>query len=106
MMIGSDMLKLMDTFWDDQRGTIELSSWIGLVIMVALGLLVGLSNIRMEITQQFGDVAQALEALDQSYSYTVNNVTNSYSDTSIYGAPTPGNAPAGLEVNYAGSPEE
>ncbi len=100
------MFNTMEIFWHDQRGSIELSSWIALIVMVALGLLVGLSNVRMEITQQFGDVAQALETLDQSYSYTVNNVTSTYSDTNVYGTPTPGNAPAGLEVSYAGQPEE
>ena len=100
------MLRLMENFWRDQRGSIELSSWIALIVMVALGLIVGLSNVRMELTQQFGDVAQALETLDQSYSYTVNNVTSTYTDSNIYGSPTPGNAPAGLEVSYAGEPEQ
>lgn len=105
MQQGHDMLDAMRLFWQDQKGSIELSSWIVLIVMVALGLIVGLSNMRMEMTQQFGDVAQALESIDQSYSYTVNNVTSTYSDSNVFGAPTLGNAPAGLEVNYAGYPE-
>lgn len=92
-------------FWQDQRGTIELSSWFALVVMVALGMIVGLSTLRNEITQQFGDVAQALEALDQSYSYTVNNVTSSYQDTNNLGTPTQFNAPAGMDLAIAGTPE-
>jgi len=99
------MWNVVHNFWEDQRGTIELSSWILLAVMVALGMIVGLSNLRMELTQQFGDVAQALEKIDQSYSYTVNNVTSTYADTTVFADPTLGNAPAGIEVSYAGSPE-
>ena len=95
----------MHIFWEDQRGTIEISSWFAMVVMVALGSIVGLSNLRMEITQQFGDVAQALEAIDQSYSYTVNNVTSTYADSSVFSAPTPGTAPAGINVSYGCAPE-
>ena len=95
----------MQLFWQDQRGTIELSSWFALVVMVCLGMIVGMSNLRNGITQQFGDVAQALEALDQSYSYSVNNVTSTYTDTTVFAAPTQYNAPAGMDLQIAGSPE-
>ena len=96
---------LLQNFWQDQRGTIELSSWFALVVMVALGMIVGMSNLRNGITQQFGDVAQALETLDQSYSYTVNGVESSYADTNNLGDPTLFNAPAGMDLAIAGSPE-
>lgn len=99
------MRNSMRLFWRDQRGTIELSSWFALVVMVALGMIVGMSTLRNEITQQFGDVAQALEALDQSYSYSVNNVTSTYTDTTVFAAPTPFDAPAGIDLQIAGSPE-
>ena len=92
-------------FWQDECGTIELSSWFALVVMVALGMIVGMSTLRNEITQQFGDVSQALETLDQSYSYSVNNVTSSYSDTNNLGNPTQFNAPAGMDLEIAGTPE-
>ncbi|MES2789501.1 MAG: hypothetical protein V4719_07760 [Planctomycetota bacterium] len=95
----------MRIFWLDQRGTIELSSWFALVVMVALGMIVGMTNLRNEITQQFGDVSQALEALDQSYSYTVNNVTSTYADTPALDAPTQFNPPAGMDLSIAGTPE-
>jgi Flp pilus assembly pilin Flp len=95
----------MQGFWKDERGTIELSSWFVLVVMIALGLIVGLSNIRMELTQQFGDVSQALESVDQSYSYTVNNVTSMYSDTYDLPAQAAGTPPAGIDLAIACSPE-
>ena len=99
------MWNSMRIFCRDERGTIEISSWFALVVMVAMGSIVGLSNLRMEITQQFGDVAQALEAIDQSYSYTVNNVTSTYADSTVFPAPTVGTEPAGIDVTYPGAPE-
>lgn len=96
---------LLQLFWQDQRGTIELSSWFALVVMVALGMIVGMSSLRNGITQQFGDVAQALETLDQSYSYSVNNVTSAYADTNNLGDPTLFSAPAGMDLAIAGTPE-
>ncbi len=95
----------MQIFWQDQRGTIELSSWFFLVVMVALGMIVGMTTLRNEITQQFGDVSQALETLDQSYSYSVNNVTSTYNDTNELGNPWPFSGPAGIDLEIAGSPE-
>ena len=95
----------LQIFWQDQRGTIELSSWFALVVMVALGMIVGMSTLRNGITQQFGDVAQALETLDQSYSYTVNGVESTYADTNNLGDPTLFSAPAGMDLAIAGTPE-
>jgi Flp pilus assembly pilin Flp len=95
----------LQSFWRDERGTIELSSWFFLVVMVALGMIVGMSTLRNEITQQFGDVSQALETLDQSYSYSVNNVTSTYKDTNNLGDPTLFNPPAGMDLEIAGTPE-
>jgi Flp pilus assembly pilin Flp len=92
-------------FWQDECGTIELTSWFALVVMVALGMIVGMTTLRNEVTQQFGDVAQALEALDQSYSYTVNGVESTYADTNNLGDPTLFNPPAGMDLAIAGSPE-
>ena len=96
----------MRAFWQDERGTIEVSSWLALVVMVALGMIVGLTNLRNEITQQFGDVAQALETLDQSYSYTVNNVTSTYEDSTVFTPPVPNQSPAGIDIDIAASPDE
>jgi len=105
MFKNAGIRDLMSRLLRDQRGTIEVSSWFALVVMVALGLLVGLTNMRNEITQQFGDVAQALEALDQSYSYSVNSVTSTYNDVPALDIQVPSEPPAGIDVQFAASSE-
>lgn len=98
-------MRLSQKIWEDEQGAIELSSWFLMSVMIALGLLVGLSNVRMELTQQFGDVSQALESLDQSYSYTVNNVTTTFTDTYDLPAQSVHTPPAGMDLAIACDPE-
>ena len=103
--LGFETMRVCWKIWEDERGAIELSSWFLLTVMVALGLIVGLSNVRMELTQQFGDVSQALETLDQSYSYTVNNVTSTYADTNNLPVQAVHTPPAGIDLSIACEPE-
>lgn len=64
----------------DERGFTSAAGHLLLVLFLATCGIVGLSTFRNELVQQFGDVALALESLNQSYSITVGTVTSVYTD--------------------------
>lgn len=91
-----------------RRGSASIVGMILLIAIACLGMIVGLTQIRNQIVQEFGDAAVALDNLDQSYSVTVMIDTNDDGDpdTVVYQAafvdPPPtlvdedGEPPAGL----------
>lgn len=89
--------------WRDERGGVEYLSLMLITAIVSIAGVIGLSQIRDQVTQQFGDMAVALDNVDQSFSYTITIgatvLSASYSDP----APTltdPANAaPACLILN-------
>lgn len=87
--------------WEDECGALDVTTSMLLITMLVLGMVVGLSAVRTNITQEFGDLAVGLELLDQSYSYTVNGVTSSYTDTTDLSENVAGTPPAGLDVEVA-----
>jgi len=66
--------------------------------LLVIAMLVGLVAVRNALTQEFGDVAVALESLDQSYSVTVGKVTIQCVDLPTSLTDPIGEAPAGLNV--------
>ena len=54
--------------WRDESGAVTYTSVILLYTLLALGAIVGLVSLRNQIVQEFGDLAIALDQLDQSYS--------------------------------------
>jgi hypothetical protein len=54
--------------WRDERGITGAMGLLLLVTLVAIGAIVGLATLRDQIVQEMGDMAVALESLDQSYS--------------------------------------
>lgn len=56
-------------FWHDERGMHSPESMIIMFVITVLGSAVGLVTLRDHIVQQFGDVAVALDSLDQSFVY-------------------------------------
>jgi hypothetical protein len=61
-------MRALRVLWHDERGLIEAASQILLTVILALGAIVGLVTFRDQVVQEMGDVAVALESLDQSYS--------------------------------------
>jgi hypothetical protein len=92
--------------WDDECGAIDAAAHILLMTIFVLGCLVGMSALRTNVVQEFGDLANSVESLNQSYSYTINGVTSSYSDGPAPATNSPGTAPTGLNVVVAASPTE
>ena len=95
-------------------------SLIFITAITALGAVVGLVVLRNQVVQEFGDIAVALDQLDQSFSYTVRVDGNRDGDfldlqdttlTASYADPAPtltdplNAAPAGLVLGGAPSAE-
>ena len=88
--------------------------WILLVTLLTIGIVSGISAARDAIIDEFGDVAQAMLALDQSYTidfplnvdvHTVDTTSASdsaFTDAMIYTDCTRTNAPQGLGGNGLG----
>lgn len=105
---------LLRRLWRDTRGE---SSFLGLILIAAIaaiGIIVGLAVVRDAIVQEFGDVAVALDRLDQSYDVSVVNDCVvpgttlwqvSYLDDTIDALTDPGagDSPACLQLGVATS---
>lgn len=69
-LIGSPLVtagrKLASRCWRDERGVLTFE-WVLLITLVVLGVVGGLSAARDAMTSELGDVAGAIEAVDQSY---------------------------------------
>lgn len=101
--------------WRDTRGE---SSFVGLILIAAIaaiGVIVGLAVVRDSIVQEFGDVAVALDRLDQTYDVSVVNdcvapgtilwAASNADDTDLNALDDPGagDSPACLELGLATS---
>ena len=102
----------------DSSGFVVSLDYILLTTLVAIGMIVGVVTFRDQVVQELGDISDAMESLDQSYSYTIVNPTdpsiviltvdfdeNNYSEPSPPGYPDPtgesggpgaGQPPAGI----------
>ena len=54
-----------------RRGSAAFISLIFLVVLVAIGAIVGAVALRDQIVQELGDISVGLDHLDQSFSYTI-----------------------------------
>lgn len=72
-----------------RAGAIDSGGYLLLITIVGIGMVCGLVTFRDKMAQELGDVASALEQIDQSYSFTVGTVTSQYLD----------NVPAGPVTN-------
>ncbi len=87
--------------WKDCRGESQMSGALLLCVVVAIGSIVGLSALRDQLVQEFGDVGVSLESLNQSYTTSLGTFTDSPTTlTDPIDA-----APADLDLNVAATPE-
>ncbi|WP_299468641.1 hypothetical protein [uncultured Gimesia sp.] len=93
-------------FWSDERGSVSPFATVLMVTILVIGIIPGVATLRDHIVQKFGDMAVALESLDQSYSFTVNGVTSEYDDSDTGTLTDPvGGAPADLDLTIPASGE-
>ena len=79
-------------FFGSWRGSTSAMSLLLLTSIVVLGSVVGLVTLRDQIVQELGDLAIALESLDQSYSSSIGV----YIDPGPFPTDTAGTAPGCL----------
>ena len=92
-------------WWRDEAGVMNAASTILMTAIIVMGGIVGLATYRDAATQVFGDLALALEKLDQSYSYSVGTLTSLYTDAAGEDDPLD-DAPACIDlVSVPASPE-
>ncbi|MEQ8789779.1 MAG: hypothetical protein RIC55_26025 [Pirellulaceae bacterium] len=61
-------MNLATRLWRDQRGNAAATSLMLLVVIVAFGAIVGLTTFRDQVVQELGDLATAIDNIDQSFS--------------------------------------
>ncbi len=94
-------MKLLARLRRDQRGTASAAALILMYAIIIFGSIVGLVALRDQIVQEFGDLAVALDHLDQSFSIPGGP---SYKDTPSLTDPIHAE-PAGLNVQVPPLPE-
>jgi len=72
------MLKMLQKLWQDDAGIVALE-YLLVATIVGLGLVVGLSNLEIALDNELTELANAITALDQSYSFaTVTGGSSSH----------------------------
>jgi Flp pilus assembly pilin Flp len=61
------MKKILTQVWKEEDGVLTFE-WVLLVTLLTIGIVSGLAGARDAIIDEFGDVAQAMLALDQGFS--------------------------------------
>lgn len=109
----------------DDSGVVDAGQYILIVTLLGIGMVAGLIAFRNQVVQEFGDIADGIESLDQSYSVTYfdgdgNVVKEVVFDQSNPPAPVPppafpaptgemgpggGSPPAGLSLTVPGDSE-
>lgn len=64
-------MNLLRKFWEDERGEAAALSTLLIGSIVVIGSIVGLVTFRDQVVQELGDLAVALESLDQSYTSSI-----------------------------------
>jgi hypothetical protein len=93
--------------YSDDTGTIAPAVYILMFTTMVVGVVPGIVTVRDQVVQQFGDVAVALNNLDQSYSFAITGVGRSYSDTDVGSLVDPdGEEPACISINETAAEPE
>lgn len=63
-------MKTFTQFWADERGFVVSSELVLIATIVVIGLLAGLTTLRDQVALEMGDMANAIGAVRQGYSYS------------------------------------
>jgi Flp pilus assembly pilin Flp len=94
------------TFLADEAGNIEAASYILIVTILGFGMICGLTTIRDQFTQAFGDVGVAMATVNQSYTINMTfaqigggTTTKSFGYVdAVSPVVTPGAGPDGMQI--------
>lgn len=62
-------MKLIARLWNDEAGFVVSTELLLIGTILVLGMIVGLTTLRDAVVQEFGDLAQAIGNISQSYIY-------------------------------------
>ena len=99
------VVKLCRSLWRDECGALAGADYILALTILVIGGITGLVTVRDAAVQNLGDIAVALESLDQSYTVTIEQ-SNGFMLSFGYVDPPidpglidlPGQAPHGIEL--------
>jgi Flp pilus assembly pilin Flp len=91
------MRKMMQQLWQDDAGIVALE-YLLVATIVGLGLVVGLSSLEIALDNELIELANAITALDQTYSFanvyakgtTTTSIKNGTNATDTWGTQTEG----------------
>lgn len=62
-------MKLLHQLWADEIGAVLSSELVLIMTLLVIGMIAGLSALRVAVVQELGDIAGAIGKLSQSYSF-------------------------------------
>jgi Flp pilus assembly pilin Flp len=77
-------MQMLKKLWADETGAIISAELILVVTILVLGMVVGLTTLRDQVTQELGDVALAIASINQSFSFSGATGHHSSSAGSIF----------------------
>jgi len=75
---------LMARLWEDDGGALIAVEWIFLATILVLGVITGMVAVRQAVIAEFHDIANALLALNQTYSFSGQSNCESSSAGSFF----------------------
>lgn len=64
------MKQMLARLWQDDAGFVISTELVLIATILVLGVIVGLTSVRDQVVQELGDLATAIGAINQSYSFT------------------------------------
>ena len=100
-------------WWADESGFMEALNYILITAIVTVGTIAGLTTFRNEIMQGFGDISDAMQTVNQSYTVNMTfaqigggTTVKSYGFTdTIPASPVAGSPPACMNLTAPATPE-
>ena len=105
------LMKTSMSLYRDEAGSVYSMELVLSTLIVAFGVIAGLTSYRDAISQELGDTSVALENIDQSFSYDLRDGAGAVIATRMYADPATtlvdgaGAAPAGLSLTTAATSE-
>ena len=90
-------MQVVRQLWNDTEGSLSPVGLLLVITILVVGMLPGLVTFRDHVIQEFGDLAVAIESLDQSYSMTVMGTTSKFQDSTTL-VDVANEEPAGIDI--------
>lgn len=85
---------------NDVCGSVDIAGYLLMATILGIGVLVGIATYRDQVVQEFGDIADSLESLDQSYCFKIGDKEHRFDDENTKSIQQiDGQPPAGIRFN-------